>query len=81
MRTNTPGGNGCTLYLQAVDQKLIQIVGSGNDRIRETGFIQHLTGFFGKVSKITAVETDSVFGKRNTSFFHFLKDADRIRNA
>ena len=60
MRTNTPGGNGCALYFQVVDQILIQIVGGGNLGIREACIIQHLTGFFGQISQVTAVQTDSV---------------------
>ena len=46
---DTPGCDGRALVLQGIDQVLIQVVGGGDDGIRETGLIEHLAGFLGEV--------------------------------
>ena len=61
--------------LQAVDQVLVQIAGGGDNRIREAGLIQHLSGLLGQVSQVAAVQADAVEGQRDTGLAHFLKYA------
>ena len=77
---DTPGRDGSALNLQAVDQVFIQIVGGGDDCIRESGVIQHLAGFLGNICKVAAVEADAVESQRDTGVAHLLEDADRVRN-
>ena len=78
MGAHTPGGNLTALYLQAVDKIFVQIVGSGNDRIRETCLIQHFPGLLGKICQVAAVQADTVEGEGDTRLPHFRKDADGI---
>ena len=78
---HTPGGDGSALLLQALDQKLVQIVGGGNDGIRKTGFVQHPAGFLGQIGEVAAVQTDAVEGQGDACRAHFGKDADGVGNA
>ena len=68
------------LRLKTVDQIFVQITGCGNGSIIESGSSQHLVGFFGKIRKVTAVNTDTIVCKFDTFFSHFFEDTDRIRN-
>ena len=78
--TNTPGSDFGSLNFQCFDQIFIQIVGSGDDRIWKTGFIQHFSDFLGKISQIATVHTDAIIVQFHAGFFHFAEYADRIRN-
>ena len=78
--SDTPGINLGILSLQALNEIFVQIAGSGNNCIVKSGSSKHLICFFGKVGKITTVDTDTVFGKRNTFFAHFLKYTNCIWN-
>ena len=80
IRSDTPGRNSSTLHLKIVDQKFIQVIGSGNDSILESGIIQHLTRLFGKVSEVTGVKADTVALRFDACFAHLSKDTDRIWN-
>ena len=40
MRADAPGGDGRALVLQGVDQVLVQVVGGGDDRIREACLVE-----------------------------------------
>ena len=81
MGSHTPGGHRTALGLQAVDQIFIQVVGGGNDRIRKSCFIQHLSGLFGEIGQVAAVQTDAVEGQRNAGIPHLGENADGIGNA
>ena len=65
-------GNLAALCLQAVDQVFIQIVGGGDDGVREACLIQHLPCFLGKIRQVAAVQADSVEGQRNARLTHCL---------
>ena len=80
IRSDTPGRNCSALHLEIVDQKFIQVVGSGNDSILESGVIQHLTRLFRKISEITGVKADTVALRFDACFAHLGKNTDRIRN-
>jgi hypothetical protein len=43
-----------------MDQHLIQVVRSRDDRIGKSCVIQHLTGLLGQISQVAAVQADAV---------------------
>ena len=65
---------------QALDKIFIKVAGCGDGSIIKTGSSQHLVGFFGKVCKVTAVDTDSVVFQLDTLFTHFFEYTDCIGN-
>ena len=57
---HAPGGDGGPLYLQAVDEVFVQVIGGGDDRIGEACGVQHLSGLLGQVGQVSAVQADAV---------------------
>ena len=80
MCADTPGCDGRALVLQGIDQVLIQVVGGGDDGIRETGLIEHLAGFLGEVGKVAAVEADAVAFAEFAFVAQILECLDRVRD-
>ena len=60
---------------------LIQVVGGGDDGIRETGLIEHLAGFLGEVGKVAAVEADAVAFAEFAFVAQILECLDSVRDA
>ena len=61
-------------------QVFIQIVGSSNDCIFKSGFIQHFPRFLGEIGEIPAVQTYAIPLQRISAVFHFLEYPDCIWN-
>ena len=59
---------------------LIQVVGGGDDGIRETGLIEHLAGFLGEIGKVAAVEADAVAFTEFAFVAQILEGLDRVRD-
>ena len=77
---HAPGGHRTALGLQAVDQVLVQVVGGGDDRVRKACFIQHFSGFLGKIGQVAAVQADAVEGQGDPRLPHLGENADGVGN-
>ncbi len=75
---HAPGGDGCALDLQAVDQVLVQVVGGGDHRVREACRVQHLSRLLGEIGQVAAVQADAVEGQGDARLPHFREDPDGV---
>ena len=78
MGSHTPGVIARALHFQVMEQVFIQIIGCRDGSVGKACLVQHLTCLFGKISQVSAVQTDAVFFKGPAGFLKLPEHADGV---